>query len=71
MGIALGFTYSAPQQRLRIFQIRGVEAFGEPEVDFGERRARFGATIRVAQQAPAAPIIWPPCVCASDFDGFF
>jgi hypothetical protein len=29
------------QQRLRVFQVGGVEAFGEPAVDVGEYRPRF------------------------------
>ena len=29
------------EQRLGVLQIRGVEALGEPVVDFGEHRARF------------------------------
>ena len=32
------------EQRLGVFQVGGVEAFGEPVVDFGEHRARLVAT---------------------------
>jgi hypothetical protein len=31
------------KQSLGVFQIRGVEALGEPAVDFDEHRARLGA----------------------------
>jgi len=33
------------QQRLGLFQIGGIEAFGEPIVDFGEQRVRLIATM--------------------------
>ncbi len=33
------------EQRLGVFQIGGVEALGEPVVDFGEHRARFVADV--------------------------
>jgi hypothetical protein len=33
------------QQRLGVFQVRGVEALGEPVVDFGQHRAGFVAAI--------------------------
>ena len=36
------------EQRLGVLQIGGVEALGEPAVDFGEHRARFVATTLVA-----------------------
>ena len=42
------------EQRLSLFQIGGVEAFGEPVVDFGEHRARFVAAASIAQQAGEA-----------------
>jgi hypothetical protein len=32
------------EQRLGVFEIGGIEAFGEPAVDFGEHRARVVAT---------------------------
>jgi hypothetical protein len=38
------------EQRLGVLQIGGVEAFGEPVVNFGEHRARFfAATLRGKQ----------------------
>jgi hypothetical protein len=39
------------EQRLGIFQIGQVEAFGEPIVDFAQHRARFIAAVGVAEQA--------------------
>ena len=39
------------EQRFRIFQIGGVEALGEPVVDFGEHSARFVAALLTSQQA--------------------
>ena len=41
------------QQRLGLLQVGGVEAFGEPVVDFRQHRARLVATIGVAQQLRA------------------
>ena len=38
-------------QDLCVLQIGGIEAFGEPVVDFGEHRARLIAAIGVAQQS--------------------
>jgi hypothetical protein len=39
------------EQRLCIFQIGGVEAFGEPAVDFGEHRARLITPVLFREQA--------------------
>ena len=39
------------EQRLRVLQVGGVEALGEPVVDIGEHRARLVAAVSVAQQA--------------------
>src|SRR6266849_3548014 len=38
------------EQRLGISQVGGVEAFGEPAVDFGEHRARLVATTLLCEQ---------------------
>ena len=38
------------EQRLGVFQVGGVEALGEPVVDFGEHRARFVATTLRCEQ---------------------
>jgi hypothetical protein len=38
------------KQGLRIFEVGGVEALGEPAVNVGERRARLVAMAGVAQQ---------------------
>jgi hypothetical protein len=38
------------EQRLGVFQIGGVEALGEPAVDFGEHRARFVAFAFLVEQ---------------------
>ena len=38
------------QQRLSILQVGGVEALGEPTVDFREHRPRLVAAIGIAQQ---------------------
>src|SRR5262245_42816111 len=42
------------EQRRRILQIGGVEAFGEPVVDLGEHRACLIAAAGVAQQSGKA-----------------
>src|ERR1700731_1158037 len=42
------------EQRLCVFQIGGVEAFGEPAVDRGEEVAGFGAAALLAPQPGAA-----------------
>jgi hypothetical protein len=39
------------QQRLRLFQIRGVEAFGEPAIDRREKCVRFLA-LPLAHEEP-------------------
>src|SRR5208282_5818125 len=39
------------QQRLRVLQIRGVEALGEPVVDFGEHRVSFVALALLGEQS--------------------
>jgi hypothetical protein len=39
------------QQRLGVLQISGVEALGEPVVDFGEHAARLVAAILLREQA--------------------
>ena len=41
---AANLTAQLLQQCLRLFQVGGVEAFGEPTVDLGEHRARPFAT---------------------------
>src|SRR6516164_9633443 len=46
----LGLAGQFVQQRLGVFKVRGVEAFGEPVVDFGEHRARLVATAGITQQ---------------------
>src|SRR5215469_6685040 len=38
------------EQRLGVLEVGGVEAFGEPVVDFGEHHTRFVAAIGVAQE---------------------
>src|SRR6266478_1404454 len=38
------------EQRLRLFEIGRIEAFGEPAVDRGEKVAGFGVTALVAAQ---------------------
>ena len=38
------------QQRLRVFQIGGIEALGEPAVDGREQLTRFGPTALIAPQ---------------------
>jgi|GEM_PF-6798781 hypothetical protein len=48
---ALVFWRKFVEQRFRVFQIGGVEAFGEPVVDFGEYRARPAATTLLCEQA--------------------
>ena len=54
------------EQRLRLFQIGGVEAFGEPAVDRREKVAGFGArgpgcgTGGRGSQRRAIPRAWPP-----------
>jgi len=42
------------QQRLRVDQVAGVEAFGEPAVDRGEEVAGFGALALIAPEAGEA-----------------
>src|SRR5262249_51620131 len=42
------------EQRLGVLQVGGVEALGEPAVDFSKHRARFVAAIGVAEQAREA-----------------
>src|SRR6516165_7926718 len=42
------------QQRLGLLEVSGVEAFGEPVVDFGEHRAGLVAAASIAQQAGKA-----------------
>jgi hypothetical protein len=42
------------EQRLRVFQIASVEAFGEPAVDVGEHRARLVATALFGELAREA-----------------
>src|SRR6266481_713628 len=42
------------EQRLRVFQISGVEALGEPAVDLGQHRARFVATALFIEQPDEA-----------------
>src|ERR1700730_13283189 len=39
------------EQRLGVLKIGGIEAFGEPAVDFGEHRPRFVATALRCEQA--------------------
>ena len=52
------------EQRLGVFEVSGVEAFGEPAVDFGEHRARVGAAALRREQpgrgssSPVIPTIW-------------
>ena len=46
----LVFSGQLAEQRLGVFEVGGVEALGEPVVDFGEHRVRLVATIAVAQQ---------------------
>src|ERR1700730_8609390 len=41
-------------QRLGVLEIGGIEAFGEPIVDFGEHRPRFLASARRCEQARKA-----------------
>ena len=42
------------EQRLVVLQVGGVEALGEPAVDFGKHRARLVAAAGVAQQSREA-----------------
>src|SRR5215472_12671159 len=42
------------QQCLGLLEVGGVEAFGEPVVDFGQHRVRFVAAADIAQQAGEA-----------------
>ena len=42
------------EQRLRLDEVGGVEALGEPVVNVGEHRARLVAAIGIAQQARQA-----------------
>ena len=42
------------EQRLGLFQIGGIEAFGEPVVDRGEHRARFSGTALSREQTAEA-----------------
>ena len=39
------------EQRLGVFQVLGIEALGEPAVDFGKHRARFVAATGTSKQA--------------------
>jgi hypothetical protein len=39
------------EKHLSVFEVRGVEALGEPAVDIGEHRARFVAAALLRQQA--------------------
>ena len=39
------------EQRLSLLQVGGVEAFGEPAIDFGEHRARLVATAHLRKQS--------------------
>jgi hypothetical protein len=39
------------EQRFSLFQVRSIETFGEPVVDFGKHRARLSATACIAQQS--------------------
>ena len=48
--LAIDSTVQFVEQCLRLFQVCGVEALGEPPVDFREHRARLIATIRIALQ---------------------
>jgi hypothetical protein len=47
----LGLARQFVEQGFGIFQVGGVEAFGEPVEDFGEHRARFIAAVGVAKQS--------------------
>jgi hypothetical protein len=42
------------EQRLGVFQVGGVEAFGEPAVDFGQHRARLVAFALFVEQPSEA-----------------
>jgi len=39
------------EKRFGVFEVWGVEALGEPVVDFGKHRTRLVATAGIAQQA--------------------
>jgi hypothetical protein len=43
------------EQRLGVFQIGGVEAFGEPAIDLSEHRPRFVAATLFREQPREAP----------------
>jgi hypothetical protein len=56
------------EQRPGVFQVGGVEAFGEPVVDVGEHRARLvamtlcrGASVRVALQCEVPTTCYSAC----------
>jgi len=42
------------EQRLSLFEVRGIEAFGEPAVNLREHRARFIAAPLMREQAGEA-----------------